>query len=168
MLKKQISRLINRYGLWRSTHIAIIAAIVILACVFVLEVAIPVRSGPDTVEVSSYTKTFSTNHLSEILKPESTNRAELTNVVRRGLFKPATPLRDKPMADKTIERIRSQVKLQCIMEINGEPIAYVNIKGAGLKKCKVGDSVKDLFTVVNIREKSIEISIVGHKEVLNL
>jgi hypothetical protein len=72
------------------------------------------------------------------------------------------------MADKTIERIKSQLKLKCIMEIRGEPVAYINIKGASLKKCKVGDSVSDLFTVLNINKHSVEISIVDHKVTLNL
>jgi hypothetical protein len=88
--------------------------------------------------------------------------------IRSGLFKSEATLSDKPMADKTIERIRSQLKLQCIMELNGELVAYVSIKGVGLKKCKIGDSINDLFTVLNINNKSIEITIVGHREILSL
>ena len=54
------------------------------------------------------------------------------------------------------------------MEMNGEPVAYVHIKGTGLKKCKVGDSVSDLFTVLNIDKRSIEITIIDHKVTLSL
>jgi hypothetical protein len=93
---------------------------------------------------------------------------EFAKVMRRGLFRAATPSRDNVIADKTVERIGSQLKLKCITELNGEPVAYVNIKGIGLRKCAAGDSVDDLFTVININEKSIEITIVGHKTVLSL
>jgi hypothetical protein len=72
------------------------------------------------------------------------------------------------MADKTIERIKSQLKLQCVMEMSGEPVAYINIEGTGLKKCKTGDSINDLFTVLNVYKNSVEISIIDHKVTLNL
>jgi len=91
-----------------------------------------------------------------------------TYVVRSNLFRSSRSLQDKPMADKTIERIRSQLRLQCILQIDGEPIAYVNVKNMGIKKCRVGESVADLFTVLNIYPKSIEISIVDHRVTLSL
>ncbi len=54
------------------------------------------------------------------------------------------------------------------MELNGERVAYVYIEGVGLRKCKPGDSVGDLFNVLNIYEKSIEITIADHKIILKL
>ncbi len=69
------------------------------------------------------------------------------------------------MRDKTIAKIRSQLKLQCIMDLKGEPVAYIRIKGEGMKKYEIGD-VCDQFTVLDIGEKNIAISIVGHKTVL--
>ena len=168
MLKKQIYRLVNRYGVWRSIHIVMAAGIITLTGVLVLELVIPVRLDSDWVDTSYNMNTVDTNYLPEILQPKPAKFQELTKIMRRGLFKSATSLRDKPMADKTIERIRSQLRLQCIMEINGEPVAYVNIKNSGMKKCKVGDSVNDLFTVLNINKKSIEVTIVDHKVTLSL
>jgi hypothetical protein len=168
MLKKQINCFVNHYGLWRSIHIAIAAGIITLAGVLVLELVIPVRLASNTAGISSGTNIVTANRLSEVSEPKFADFSELASIVRRGLFKSATPSRDKPMADKTIERIRSQVELQCIMELNGERVAYVNIKGTGLKKCKVGDCVNDLFTVLNIDGRSIEITVVGHKTKLNL
>lgn len=168
MLKKQINRLVNHHGLWRLIHIVMAAGTVTLTGVLVLELVVPVRLDSDTVDTSPNMNAVASNKLSEILQPDSAEFQELSKIMRQGLFKSVTPLRDKPMADKTIERIKSQLKLQCIMEMNGEPVAYVNIKGAGLKKCKVGDSVSDLFTVLNINKKSIEVTIVDHKVTLSL
>ena len=88
--------------------------------------------------------------------------------VRAGLFKPATPLRDKPVADKTVERIKSKLKLQCIMEINQEPVAYIQIDGAGLKQCRPGQTIHDLFTVLAIYENRVDLSIIDHKVILRL
>ena len=86
------------------------------------------------------------------------------------MFRPATGLRDKPLANRTIERIKDQLKLKCVMEMNGQPVAYINIQGTGLKKCRVGDNINDLFIVLDINKqnKSVEISIVDHKVTLHL
>ena len=167
MLKKQISRLVNRYGLWRLMHALLIAVITIQTCIFVLELAVPFRPG-DSFGAPSNTNVIAAKDLSEVLAPRKESSRELAKAFRSDLFKAASPLQDKPMADKTIERIRSQLKLQCIMEINGKQAAYVNIDGVGLKKCGVGDTVGDLFTVLNINKDSIEVTIVGHKVTLNL
>ncbi len=167
MLKKKINRLLNKCDVWRLVQIALVGGIIALASTLVLELVIPVQLNNDTVNTSTINTIASTN-LSKIVQPNLTGFQEVTKIIRSGLFKSETPLRDKPMADKTIERIRSQLKLQCIMELNGEPVAYVSIKGIGLKKCKVGDSVSDLFTVLNINEKSIEITVVGHRQILSL
>jgi hypothetical protein len=91
-----------------------------------------------------------------------------TKIPRKGLFKPATPVSDNSMAGATIEKIKSQLKLQCLMAMNNEPVAYININGVGMRKCKVGDSVQDLFTVVGIAKTSVELMIVGHKVTLGL
>ena len=168
MLKRQINRLVNRYGLWRLIHIALAAGIITLSGLFVLELVIPVRLNSNTVDASSNKDVVAPNHLSEILQPKPTSFKELTKIVRSGLFKAPAPLRDKPMVAKTIERIKSQLKLQCVMEMGGDLVAYINIKGTGLKKCKAGDSVYDLFRVLNINKNGVEITIVDHKVTLSL
>lgn len=88
--------------------------------------------------------------------------------IRTNLFKPATPLRDKPVADKTIEKIKSKLKLQCIMEINHEPTAYIQIDGAGLKQCRSGQTIHDLFTVLAIHQDRVDVSIIDHKVTLRM
>ena len=92
----------------------------------------------------------------------------MTNLIRPGLFKASTGVVGRPMAEATIERIKSQLKLRCIMEMKGEPTAYINIKAIGLKRCGVGDNVGDIFTVVDIGKRNVVITIVGHKVTLSL
>jgi hypothetical protein len=167
MLKKKMNRLMNKCDVWRLIRIALAGGIITSATALVLELVMPLRLNNDTADTSTI-NTVAANDLPKILQPRHTGIHEVAKIIRAGLFKSETPLRDKPMADKTIERIKSQLELQCIMELNGEPVAYVNIKGIGMKKCKIGDSVSDLFTVLNIGKKSIEITIVGHREILSL
>ncbi len=89
---------------------------------------------------------------------------------RTGFFKSDSKISDRPIADKTIERIKNQLKLKCVMELNSAPTAYINIEGMGLKKCQIGDSISDLFTVLDIdkKNKTVEISIIDHKVTLHL
>lgn len=165
MLKEQINRLVKRYGPWELIRGCLIGGLLILICVFVLELAIPVRlNSVEPIEAYSSMNLTDSNNFFDILQPKDANLEH----IRAGLFKASTPLRDKPMADKTIERIKSQLKLQCIMEMNGEPTAYINIDGVGLKKCNLGDSINDLFTVVNINKTTVEITVVDHKITLSL
>ncbi|MHC4211976.1 MAG: hypothetical protein ACYSWP_01260 [Planctomycetota bacterium] len=158
----------GRSGLWRLIHAIGITTVTILMVVVVLELAVPVQIdtqsvyplagpsvtpfGPDAAAVVSLQPVFS----------------ELATKTRSDLFKPATVLADKPMAEKTVERIKSQLKLQCIMRINGKAVAYINIKGTGLKRCKIGERIEDFFTVVDIGDKAVETTILGHKVTLSL
>lgn len=168
MLKKWINKLVKRYGLWRLVHVFLITVTTILVCILVMELVIPVRLGSDNIAASANTKLITERDLSDVLRSNKTNPQDIAKVFRSDLFKAAAVLKDKPMADKTIERIKSQLKLQCIMEINGEQVAYVNINGIGLKRCCVGDMVNDLFTVLNINKNSIDVTIVGHRTTLTL
>ncbi len=158
----------GRSGLWRLIHAAGITTVTILVVVFVLELAVPVQIdtqsvypsagplvtpfGPDAGAVFSLQPVFS----------------ELATKIRSDLFKPATLLADKPMAEKTVERIKSQLKLQCIMRVNGKAVAYINIKGSGLKRCEIGECIEDIFTIVDIGDKAVETTIIGHKVTLSL
>ncbi len=104
--------------------------------------------------------------LPEAVSPSSSSIDSFVQSMRPGLFKSASAVRDNPMADKTIERIRSQLKLQCIMDMNGQKVAYIKIKSVGLKKCILGETVEDMFTVVDIQNRRVELKIIGHSVVL--
>lgn len=163
-----MSKIVQKYGSWKLVQAVLVVGIIISAGILTLEVVMPVRFDSDAFGNLTSVSTETGGNLSEILQSESSTRADVAKISRSGLFKSDTSVRDKPMADKTIEMIRSQLKLQCILELNGEPVAYVHIKDKGLRKCRVGDCVDDLFTVIDINEKSIEITIVGHREILSL
>ncbi len=171
MLKIQFDKIIKRFGLWRSVHVTLTAVLLILLCSAAVQMLTPVLAGNYSSVVAVSSDLSNANTLSHALKTQGNDRSdEMAGIFRAGLFKAATGLRDKPIADKTIERIKSQLKLQCIMEINGQPAAYINIKGSGLRKCSIGDSVNDIFTVLDINKqnKSVEISILEHKLTLKL
>ena len=168
MLKREIKKLVSYYGLWRLVNFVLVTGIVIPAGVLVLEFVIPVGLNSAVVGTDSNPGLQDTPDISEILGTDSGSCREFSKVTRPGLFRALSPLTDKPMADKTIERIVSQLKLQCIMEMGGERVAYINIKGIGLRKCSIGDSVNELFTVLSINEKSVDITIIDHKVTLSL
>ena len=54
------------------------------------------------------------------------------------------------------------------MTMNGQLVAYIHINGVGLKKCAAGDSVNDMFTVLDIDKANnrVDISIIDHKVTL--
>ncbi len=164
-----INKFLNNFNHWQLIQAVFMAVIFILVIGLILELAIPVRLINDN-SIRNYPSASVVNNMqtAQILQPESQGLKTTDMIIRSGLFKTETAISDKPMADKTIEMIRSRLKLRCIMELNGEPAAYVYIEGEGLQMCRVGDSVKDLFTVLGINEKTVEISIIGHKQILRL
>lgn len=168
MLRIKFDKLMQKYNSWKLIQTSLIVGIVISASVLILQLVVPAQLESEASGNFPAVETAAADNRAEVLQPEASNHPAVTEIARTGLFKLDTSISDKPMADKTIEMIRSQLKLQCILELNGEPVAYVHIKDKGLYKCKVGDTVDDLFTVVVINEKSIEITIVGHRQILSL
>lgn len=156
----------NRPGTWQCIQIALAASIIATTGVLIWLLASPLPLNDGLVSSAAGSPVANVD-LSSLGKQEPDQLQKVTEIIRPGMFKSETPQSDKPMADKTIEKIRSQLKLQCIMDLHGEPVAYVRIKSEGMKRCKIGESVMDLFTVLDIHEKSILISIVGHKTVLS-
>ena len=168
MLQKRLAELLECPGRWRTLRLAMMAVVMFMAGAVAVQLARPVHGGGVTDEPSP---SPDPSLRAPFLDPNSRPAIEAGTVlggIRRGLFRSAAPVRDVPMADKTIERIRSQLKLQCVMEMNGEPVAYIQVKDLGLKRCRVGDSVEDLFKVLRIQKKSVEIAIVDHSVTLSL
>jgi hypothetical protein len=168
MLKTWINKIVSYYGIWRLAHILLATSIFVFIGIIILAVITPIQLNSNAVNVSTNVNLAANNYLSEVLQSKSLDMKQLVEAFRPNLFRASTSPRDKPMAEETIEKIKSKLKLQCIVEISGEPVAYVNIQGTGLKKCKIGDSISDLFTILNIYQNSVEISIIGHKVVLAL
>ncbi len=158
---------IDIVGSARSTHPVLRYGFIAILAISLLQLLIPVRLlGGSTPSPSSGDAPG--RDTPPGLRKAVAHTPISSIITRKGLFRPATPVADKPMADKTIERIKSQLKLQCVMNMNNEPVAYINITGVGLRKCKVGESIQDLFTVTVINTNSVDVTILGHKVTLGL
>jgi hypothetical protein len=168
MLRGGLSALVRRYDVWLVLQVVLGMGLTTVTVTLAVELLRPVRVTGKPTGVAPPRGLMSTDELLAGLQARETTSNRIASAMRAGLFRSATPLSDKPIADKTIERIRSQLTLQCIMRVNGELVAYVNVTNSGLKKCRVGDAVEDLFTVVGIGEKSIELTIVDHPVTLSL
>jgi len=166
--EKLTKQLINRYGSLRIIQAVMLAIVLILTAVTILEFCIPVKVNDPNPEPTENNNFLNTRLFTRLLENNKSAPNGLDIPLRDNLFKPDTAIRDKPAADKTIERIKAQLHLQCIMKIQNQPVVYIDVKGLGLKKLAVGDSVNDLFKVININENSVEISIVEHKLLLRL
>ncbi|MHC4738941.1 MAG: hypothetical protein ACYS9Y_08575 [Planctomycetota bacterium] len=169
MIERYFEKIINHFGIWHTVQIALISFSVILLITIFSQFFISIYTGQIDGQTENASE-FATNENISVLPDENKDKKGEAIAYRPGMFRPATGLQDKPLANKTIERIKEQLKLQCVMEMNGQPVAYINIQGVGLKKCYVGDNVNDLFTVLDINKqnKSVGISIVEHKVTLHL
>jgi len=159
----------KRWNPWQKAQALLLAIIVLLAGVVVWQLGAPVTlevrvnpmsaadAGPDANEAIA-------------LFPLPDSNVVLSVASKRGLFKSKAPLRDTPRADVTVEKILGQLKLQCVLDIGGAPMAYIQVKGQGLKGLRLGDAVDDMFQVtqIDVEAQSIEILIADQKEVLRL
>jgi hypothetical protein len=168
MLKRILEAWLHRCGGWLLVQAGLCLTVLVLTVLTAVEAALPARAGDGPPAAPTEGEAASAaNWLHELPAPENA-ASRVTAALRPGLFKSATPLADKPMADKTIEKILAQLKLRCIVQIKGQPVAYINVENGGLKRCRAGDSVANLFTVVRIHEKSVDLTIVGHPVTLSL
>lgn len=169
MIRKYLKNLVNRFGLIRMIHVILVLGILILIITIIVQLFVPINLQQSDNQANTISESVIPETISSLLD-KSKDKKSQTIAYRPGMFKSATGLQDKPLANKTIEKIRDQLKLQCVMEMNGRPVAYINVQGVGLKKCGIGDSINDLFTVLDINKqnKSVDISIVDHKITLQL
>ena len=165
MIKNYLSNLMEKYGSWRITNIILSVITGTLLVVVLLNLLLPLKASAITLNVID-NPTISHADLAAKVSKDSHAVDQLINSMRTGLFKSASTVSDNPMADKTIERIRSELKLQCVMDMNGQRVAYIKIKSVGLRKCVVGETVEDMFTVIDINDKRVDLKIIGHNIVL--
>ena len=166
MLKSYLLRLVQKYGPWRVIHILLAGITTLLLLTTISFLLVPVQTNIAELDVAVNTDIANFNSMTEPSSKEETNTSNLLSKMRGGMFKSASNMRARTMADKTVEKIKSQLKLQCVMKMNGQQIAYINIKNSGMKKCEIGDTVDDLFTVMDIQKKIVDITILGHKVTL--
>lgn len=168
MLKKIIQKMIHRFGILCTIELGLGTSFLIAMTIFILQMTVSTKQVPFESQTPGAIQPAYTGSFPDDPQENNTNFRETLDKIKPGLFKAASGLNDKPMADKTIERIKSQLKLQCIMQMGGKAAAYINIKDIGLEKCTVGEKICDLFTVININEKSVEILIIDHRVMLSL
>ena len=147
---------------WQLLQMLLSICIIVLLILLTLEITEPIELENQTEGI------FEPNFFKPVEASDLYAFSTGSIAIKPGLFKPETQLSDRPIADKTIQTIKSKLTLQCIMEKDGEPVAFIKVKGEGLKECFVGDSVGDMFTVLSIQKKSIKVSIVDHEVKLTL
>lgn len=169
MNKEKLVLTLGKYDPWRLIGMSLGAGIIVVAGALAYELAALSWQGDGTPRISSNTNTIDPNSLSDLLSPESKSIYDLEKAMRKGLFRPATPTRDNTRAQNTIDKIKKQLQLKYIDDFNGELFAYIEIEQgpkARIEKCKAGDVVTDLFTVIEVYEKSVAIKIVEHRIIL--
>ena len=169
MIRKYVKKIIDRYGVWRTVQAMLVCGISILMLTTAARLLIPIRLSYVDHEADTLLAGRPDENISLLPQQEDNATKNKRMDYRAGLFKPASGLRDQPLADKTIERIKGQLKLRCVMELNGEPAAYINAQGEGVKRYSIG-SRSELFSVVdiNVQTKSVDVMIVDHKVTLSL
>jgi hypothetical protein len=169
MTKRYFENIINRFGIWCTVQAALVGCAVIFFTVAVLRLFVPIHIERTDSQANTLSEFAASENISALLDENKDKKREAI-AYRPGMFRPATGLQDKPLANRTIKRIKDQLKLKCVMEMNGQPVAYINIQSVGLKKCCVGENINDLFTVLDINKqnKSVDISIIDHKITLHL
>ena len=166
-LPKIFTRQNEKYIYWLNiTFVLLIIAVSFLSLIFILQLVKPVKLNIGEIEKAFPAMSRKTG--SSQLDLLSTNgRPDMLPLsIRPGLFKPAAPLRTNPVADRTIETILSKLSLKWITKINEEPVAFIAVKGTGIKKCRKGDYVQDMFTVLSVEKDSVRVSIVDHPVIL--
>ena len=169
MISRFIKNIVNRFGVWHTVQAVLAGCAVILFTAAISRLFVPIHIERTGSQANTLSEFSASENISALLDENKDKKREAI-AYRPGMFKPATGLQDKPLANKTLERIKGQLKLQCVMEMNGQPVAYINIHGVGLKKCCIGENINDLFTVlgIDIQNKSVDISIIEHKVTLHL
>jgi hypothetical protein len=105
----------------------------------------------------------------QAVTPTKSDPAQLLNRMRsRALFEPAVPLPTRRIAQQSVDRVLQLLALRGVLEIQGVPTAYIEIKGEGMKGFRVGDGVEDLFTVTRIEGRNVEVRIAGEIALLRI
>lgn len=107
--------------------------------------------------------------LPSIEGPTSRGAVEwLATVQKRTLFEPAVPLPSRNVAKQSVEKIVSQLTLSAIMQDGGQYVAYIRVKGYGLKRLREGEGIDELFRITRIENGSVDLDVVGERVKLRL
>ena len=158
-----VSIYMSKNGLKRTIKPALFFTIAVLFFTSILQIILPVRPYQPYVMVKRPVKIIENQQ--QLGKSET--QVKMIHPIRSGLFKPSRGVRVNSITDKTVEKIFNSLKLQCVMPIGGQKVAYIVLKDGQMRKCKVGETVKDMFTVIDVQDDSVTVDILGHKLSLN-
>jgi hypothetical protein len=166
MLKHKIKTLIDKHGIWHLVHMLQVTTITLLFLLIIAMLVIPttIDNPVNSFEPVNIAKINNNDNASDLMQHTD---IEFPSSMWNNLFKPASAIRTRSMDDKTVERIKSQLALQCIMNIGDEQVAYININNKGLRKCKNGDTVQDMFKVIDIQNNQVVLTIIGQTVTLS-
>lgn len=166
MINKIFTRAVDRIGIWATVQAIMTICVGLMAVGVLVQLAIGAEA-PAEIPAHAVQRDIDANAVNSLFN-EQNNPVRIP--YRSAVFKPAQGLQNRPVSDDTVRRIREQLQLQCVLEMNGQPVAYINITGMGLRRCKVGDNVGQLFTVldINLDNRTVDISIIDHRVTLDM
>lgn len=148
----------DKHSFRKIIKITLFLAIAVMVAASILQIILPVKPFKPDVFAEGF---FAARP--KIRQSESKPEIKMDHSVRAGLFKPSRRVNGNSYVDKTVQDIFKSLKLQCIMPIGGQKVAYIVLKKGQLRKCKVGDTVKDMFTVIDIQSDNVNIDILGNR-----
>jgi len=159
----------ERYTAWRSIHVVLAVSKIVLALITLVSFALPAKSTIKITSTSQELASVDSNHFQDLLHSQGLSSPASRVPIRSGLFKSAARLR-RATEDKTVEIIKSQLTLCSLTSLKGAPIAFVSIKGKGMRPCRIGETITDRFKVldINLEQNKVDIEITGKKTTLNL
>ena len=159
---------LERYITWQYAHAIMAICVIVTALISALAFAWPVRNTIRITDTSPETASKDVNDFGEWLQSQGLCSSASFTPIRSGLFKSASRLRRAP-EDKTVERIKSQLKLRSLTSLKGVPIAFVTVEGEGMRPFRIGETIVDSVKVLDIdlQQNQVEIEVAGTKTTLN-
>ena len=87
---------------------------------------------------------------------------------QKNLFEPAVPLPSRRVAKQSVDRIMGILSLNVILESGGGYVAYIHVKGFGLKRFREGEGIEEMFRVTRIQARRVELDVAGERMKLEL
>ena len=67
------------------------------------------------------------------------------------------------MAKHAVEKILGMLALSAITDIDGHKVAYIRVKGFGMRRFREGEGMEEMFKVLRIGRKSVQLEVVGER-----
>lgn len=150
----------SRFRLSLRTGLLMAAGLLVVVCA--VELLWPVHLPPDAAAAPSLA--MATDGMSQAVMEKDW----LAALQRRNLFEPAVPLPTRRVARQSVDRIMGMLSLNAIMKVSEGYVAYIQVKGFGLKRLREGEGVQELFRVLRIGPKAVELDVVGERMKLEL